>query len=86
MLQDSSSFQFWASEDYRHDRFFHSKESFAQSQRYVHFTRRQMRDYARWAKWLNRMGAGDQATFICRKAPDEAAGRPVPAQLEKTTA
>lgn len=67
MLQDSSSFQFWASEDYRHDRFFHSPESFAQSQRYVHFTRRQMRAYARWAKWLNRMGAGDQATFICRR-------------------
>lgn len=74
MLQDSSSFQFWASEDYCHDRFFHSPESFAQSQRYDHFTRRQMRDYARWAKWLNRMGAGDQATFICRRISEDPAG------------
>lgn len=86
MLQDSSSFQFWASEDYRHDRFFHSKESFAQSQQYVHFTRRQVRDYARWAKWLNQMGAGDQATFICRMASNEAVDRPVPAQPGESTA
>lgn len=86
MLQDSSSFQFWASEDYRHDRFFHAPDSFAQSQRYVHFSRRQMRAYARWAKWLNRMGAGDQATFICRQGPAETTAPAARPDQGKTTA
>lgn len=86
MIHDSSGFQFWASEDYRHNRFFHDKESFVQSQRFIHFTRRQIRDYRRWAKWLNFMGAGDQATFICRKAQSEVVVPPVPAQPGKTTA
>jgi hypothetical protein len=31
-------------------------------------SKRQIREYGRWAKWLNQLGAGDQATFICRKA------------------
>ena len=25
-------------------------------------------EFDRWAAWLNRLGAGDQATFICRRA------------------
>lgn len=86
VLRDSSSFQFWASEDYRHDRFFHAPDSFAQSQRYVHFSRRQMRAYARWAKWLNRMGAGDQATFICRQGPAETTAPAARPDQGKTTA
>ena len=67
-LDDSGRIQFWASEQYRRNIFHNSKESYAHDDRQTLFSKRQIREYDRWAEWLNRMGAGDQATFICRKA------------------
>lgn len=66
-IDDSSGIQFWASEQYRRNVFHNAKESYAHNPRQTLFSKRQIREYARWAKWLNRLGAGDQATFICRK-------------------
>lgn len=67
-LLNSGRMQFWGSEEYRRNIFHHSKESYGHNPRQTLFTKRRLRDYDRWAKWLNQMGAGDQATFICRKA------------------
>ena len=67
VLMDSRKMQFWGSEEYRRNIFHNSKESYGHNPRQTLFTKRQLRDYARWAKWLNEMGAGDQATFICRR-------------------
>jgi len=66
-IDDSSKIQFWASEEYRKNIFHNSKESYAHDDQQTHFSKQQIRDFARWAKWLNQMGAGDQATFICRR-------------------
>ncbi len=65
-IDDSSKIQFWASEEYRRNIFHNSRESFGHNDRQTHFSKRQIREFGRWAEWLNRMGAGDQATFICR--------------------
>ncbi|MDD4118602.1 MAG: class I SAM-dependent methyltransferase [Kiritimatiellae bacterium] len=67
-IHDSDKMQFWGSEEYRRNIFHNAKESYGHDPRQTLFTKRQLRDYDRWAKWLNEMGAGDQATFICRKA------------------
>lgn len=67
-IDDSSKIQFWGSEEYRRNIFHHSKESFAHNPRQTHFSRRRIREFERWAKWLNELGAGDQAAFICRRA------------------
>ena len=67
-IHDSDKMQFWGSEEYRRNIFHNSRESYGHDPRQTLFTKRQLRDYDRWAKWLNEMGAGDQATFICRKA------------------
>ena len=66
-IHDSDKMQFWGSEEYRRNVFHNSRESYGHDPRQTRFTKRQLRDYGRWAKWLNEMGAGDQATFICRK-------------------
>lgn len=67
-IDDSGAPQFWASEQYRRNIYYNSKESYAHNDRQTLFSKRQIRDYGRWARWLNQMDAGDQATFICRKA------------------
>jgi len=67
VLDDSSDIQFWASEQYRRNIFHNSKESYAHNERQATFSKRQIQEFKRWAKWLNQMGAGDQAAFICRK-------------------
>jgi len=67
-IHDSDKMQFWVSEEYRRNISHNSRESYSHNPRQTLFTKRQLRDYDRWAKWLNEMGAGDQATFICRKA------------------
>lgn len=66
-IVDSDKMQFWASEEYRRNIFHNSKESYGHNDRQTHFSKRQLRDFDRWAGWLNQMGAGDQALFICRK-------------------
>lgn len=66
-IHDSDKMQFWGSEEYRRNIFHNSKESYGHAPRQTLFTKRQLRDFDRWAKWLNQMGAGDQAAFICRK-------------------
>ena len=66
-IHDSDKMQFWGSEEYRRNIFHDSKESYGHDPRQTRFTKRQLRDYARWSKWLNALGAGDQATFICRR-------------------
>ena len=67
-IYDSDKMQFWGSEEYHRNIFHNSSESYGHNPRQTLFTKRQLRDFDRWAKWLNRMGAGDQAAFICRKA------------------
>ena len=67
-IHDSDKMQFWGSEEYRRNIFHNSTASYGHDPRQALFSKRQLRDYGRWAKWLNEMGAGDQATFICRKA------------------
>lgn len=67
-IDDSGRIQFWASEQYRQNIFHNSKESYAHNDRQMLFSKRQIREYDQWAEWLNRMGAGDQATFICRRS------------------
>jgi SAM-dependent methyltransferase len=69
-IDDSSKIQFWASEEYQRNIFHNSKESYAHDDHQTHFSKRQIREFAQWAKWLNQMGAGDQATFICRRSAD----------------
>ena len=66
-IHDSDKMQFWGSEEYRRNIFHDSKDSFGHDPRQTLFTKRQLRDYARWSKWLNALNAGDQATFICRR-------------------
>ena len=66
-IHDSDKMQFWGSEEYRRNVFHNSKESYGHDPRQTRFSKRQLRDYGRWAKWLNDMGAGDQATFVCRR-------------------
>ncbi len=66
-LFDSSKMQFWGSEEYRRNIFHSSKESYGHNSRQTHFSKKQIRAFDRWSRWLNEMGAGDQATFICRK-------------------
>ncbi|MDY0150196.1 MAG: class I SAM-dependent methyltransferase [Kiritimatiellia bacterium] len=68
-LEDSSRMQFWGSEEYQRNIFHNSKESYGHNPHQTTFSRRQLRDFDRWSRWLNDMGAGDQATFICRKKP-----------------
>lgn len=67
-LEDSSRMQFWGSEEYRRNIFHNSKESYGHNPRQTTFSRLQLRNFDRWASWLNDMDAGDQATFICRRA------------------
>ena len=67
-IHDSDKMQFWGSEEYRLNVFHDSKGSYGHDPRQTRFSKRQLRDYARWSKWLNALGAGDQATFICRRA------------------
>ncbi len=69
LLEDSSKIQFWASEEYKRNIFHNAKESFAHDDQQTHFSKARIREFEQWAKWMNQMGAGDQATFICRKAP-----------------
>lgn len=67
LIVDSSKMQFWASEEYQRNIFHQSKESFGHNPNQTHFTKKQIRSFEQWATWLNQMGAGDQATFICRR-------------------
>jgi len=78
-IHDSDQMQFWGSEEYRRNVFHNSRASYGHDPRQTRFSKRQLRTYARWAEWLNEMGAGDQATFICR------AGRRVSDALPGTT-
>lgn len=66
VLDDSNKMQFWASEEYRRNIFHNSTESYGHNDRQTHFSKRKIKDFERWSQWLNQMGAGDQAAFICR--------------------
>ena len=67
-IHDSDKMQFWGSEEYRLNVFHNSPESYGHDPHQTRFSKRQLREFDRWAAWLNRLGAGDQATFICRRA------------------
>jgi len=60
---DSSSFQFWASEQYRQDIPLHDERSYGVNPSRSSFTRAQIAAYERKAAELNARGDGDQACF-----------------------
>jgi SAM-dependent methyltransferase len=63
---DSNKDQFWASEEYRMGICMNDPRSFAHDSRPAHFSRKDIARFARWAKWANDMGIGDQAAFLLR--------------------
>jgi SAM-dependent methyltransferase len=64
---DSDAFQFWGSEQYRRGIPLKSELSYAVNPTAATFTAKQMLDFSRRAKKLNRAGQGDQAAFYLRK-------------------
>lgn len=66
-LYDSSSFQFWGSEQYRRDVALTSPNSFQVNPRASLFSRRDISRFSKEAKRLNASGRGDQAAFYLIK-------------------
>lgn len=64
---DSTSFQFWGSEQYARDISLYSPRSYAVQPSRSPFTPAQMAEFARRAAKLNQRGRGDQAAFYLRR-------------------
>jgi SAM-dependent methyltransferase len=67
IVYDSSSFQFWASEQYAADIPLVDPRSYSVSPRSSSFTSKQIAAFEKRAAELNRTGRGDQAAFYLRK-------------------
>ncbi len=66
-VYDSTSFQFWGSEQVLNSIHLNSDDSFQKSPERSVFTRKQISNYERKAAYLNRRQKGDQAAFFLRK-------------------
>lgn len=66
LVYDSNKDQFWVSEEYGLGIGLHDPRSFAHDEHQTHFSKKDIRRWARWALWCNEMGVGDQAVFLLR--------------------
>jgi SAM-dependent methyltransferase len=67
VIYDSTSFQFWGSEQYIKDIPLLDKRSYANNPRSSIFSKEQIHDFDKRAKVLNETEQGDQAVFYLRK-------------------
>lgn len=67
IVYDSTSFQFWGSEQYRKGIPLRSERSYAENPEQSLFSTGEIRSFAKRAAKLNAMDAGDQAAFYLRK-------------------
>jgi len=67
VIYDSSSFQFWGSEQYKKDIPLRDERSYELNPRHSIFSRREISSYAKQAEELNKTSQGDQAIFYLRK-------------------
>ncbi len=72
VCDDSSSFQFWGSEQARQGLALMSPDSHFVASRRSPFTRAQLRGWDRESVELNRQGRGDQAAWVLQPAPSDA--------------
>jgi 2-polyprenyl-3-methyl-5-hydroxy-6-metoxy-1,4-benzoquinol methylase len=68
VIYDSTSFQFWGSEQYKNDIPLCDKRSYLLNPHNSIFSKRQIATFARRAEELNANNQGDQAIFYLRKA------------------
>lgn len=64
---DADDFQFWGSEQYKHDIPLHDERSYFTHPEHSMFTPEQIKAYRERAREMNRSGEGDQACFYLKK-------------------
>ena len=69
VVYDSTEFQFWGSEQHRHDIALFEEHSYRNSPRRSIFTKNQIKTFKAEARELNSKREGDQACFYLRKLP-----------------
>jgi hypothetical protein len=67
VVYDSTSFQFWGSEQYARGIPLRDERSYAQRATKSIFSPDEIEEFARWANELNEEGRGDQAIFYLQR-------------------
>jgi len=67
VIFDSTEFQFWGSEQYKMDISLEADNSYSVTPKKSMFTTKQIREFKRMAKELNKIKQGDQAAFYLKK-------------------